>query len=206
MSTRTVVSSPARTDLAGAPVPRTALRPYLGHGLLLAAGATAWSSTMAVVGLDPATGGETATFAASSGLFQLGLLALLRVLWCTRALGEGRLARAVLRVEAGAVTLALGSTAADGLGVSDMDQLGWTLLDAFWPLSMLGMFFLGIRIAVAGRWTGVRRFWPSVAESWAVVTIPSLALLGETGGLVVGCTHLVLGYAVLGLLVATRTE
>lgn len=205
MTTHTT-SSPARTDLAAQPVRRAGARPYLRHGLVLAAGATAWSAAMAVVGLDPSEGAESAAFAASSGLFQVGLLCLLRVLWRTRALGAGRLARVVLRVEAAAVVLALGSTTADGLGVSDMDQLAWSLLDAFWPLSMLGMFLIGIRIAVAGRWTGVRRFWPAVAESWAVVTIPALAVLGETGGLVVGCTHLLVGYAVLGLLVATRRE
>ncbi len=44
----------------------------------------------------------------SSGLFQVGLLFLLRTLWRTQALGEGRLARAVLRFEAVAVGLAIG--------------------------------------------------------------------------------------------------
>ena len=28
------------------------------------------------------------------------------------------------------------------------------MLDMFWPLSMMGMFFIGIRIAIAGRWHG----------------------------------------------------
>jgi len=51
-------------------------------------------------------------------------------------------------------------------------------LDLFWPISMLGMFLIGIRIAVAGRWKGVSRFYPIVAESWAVVTVPSLAVFG----------------------------
>ena len=56
------------------------------------------------------------------------------------------------------------------------------MLDAFWPLSMLGMFLIGIRIAVAGRWTGVSRYWPMVAESWAVVTVPAMAIFGPTVG------------------------
>jgi hypothetical protein len=43
-----------------------------------------------------------------------------------------------------------------------------------------------------------------VAESWAVVTIPSMAVLGQDAARVVGSVHLLLGYAVLGLLVARK--
>ena len=100
----------------------------------------------------------------------------------------------------------MGSTSGDGLGVTDFDQIGWIVLDAFWPLSMLGMFLIGIRIAIAGRWTGVSRFWPMVAESWAVVTIPALGIFGEAVGLAVGCLHLLVGYAVLGVLVSRKTD
>lgn len=198
--------APARSDVA-TPAPGTSpSHPFRVHGRVLTAGALAWSAAMAVVGLDPQDRADEALFAASSGLFQVGLLLLLRTLWCTRALGEGRLARAVLRVEAAAVALAIGSTTADGLGLTDMDQVGWMVLDAFWPLSMLGMFLIGIRIAVAGRWTGVTRFWPMVAESWAVVTIPALGIFGPEVGLVVACGHLVVGYAVLGVLVSRKSD
>ena len=41
------------------------------------------------------TVGELAVFGVGSGLFQVGLLFLLRTLWRTQALGEGRLARGV---------------------------------------------------------------------------------------------------------------
>ena len=102
------------------------------------------------------------------------------------------------------VTLALASTTVDGLGVSDLSQPAWALLDAFLPLSMLGMFLIGIRIAVAGRWRGARRFWPMVAESWAVVCIPTLMVAGPAVAAVVAPLHLLLGYVVLGLLVATK--
>ncbi|NPD04751.1 hypothetical protein HN031_08665 [Nocardioides sp. zg-1308] len=199
--------APARSDVAAAANgTATPTRPYAVHGLVLTTGALAWAATMAVVGLDPQTRGAELAFSLSSGLFQVGLLFLLRTLWRTRALGVGRLARAVLRVEAAAVLLAICSTAGDGLGFTDMDQVGWLLLDAFWPLSMLGMFLIGIRIAIAGRWRGVTRFWPMVAESWAVVTIPALGIFGETVGHAVACLHLVVGYAVLGVLVARKTD
>lgn len=199
--------APARSDVATSTHDAARpLRPYRVHGLVLSAGALAWAATMAVGGIDPQTRGAEVAFALSSGLFQVGLLLLLRTLWRTRALGEGRVARAVLRVEAVAVVLAIGSTAGDGLGLTDMDQAGWLVLDFFWPLSMLGMFLIGIRIAIAGRWKGATRFWPMVAESWAVVTIPALAIFGETVGHVVAVAHLCVGYAVLGVLVSRKTH
>jgi hypothetical protein len=173
--------------------------------MLLSAGALSWAVTMAVGGLDPDTGTwQQITQGIASGVFQLGVMALLTVLWRTRALGEGRLARLALRVEAVILTLAIGSTTVDILGVSDLDKVGWVLLDMCWPLSMLGMFLIGVRIAIAGRWRGASRFWPMVAESWAVVTVPTLGIFGEGAASVVGPLHLVIGYTVLGQIVARK--
>ena len=56
---------------------------------------------------------------------------------------------------------------------SARDDLWLAVLDVFWPLSMLGMFVIGVKIAFAGRWTGAARIWPLVAESWAVVSVPA---------------------------------
>jgi hypothetical protein len=98
----------------------------------------------------------------------------------------------------------MASTFADAIQVSDLSQPGWAALDAFWPFSMLGMFFIGIRIAVAGRWTGLSRIWPVVAESWAVVTIPTLGIFGYDAATVVSCLHLLAGYTVLGVLVSRK--
>ena len=44
--------------------------------------------------------------------------------------------------------------------------------DAFWPLSMLGLAAIGVRIAVAGHRRGAARFWLMVAESWAPIVVP----------------------------------
>lgn len=197
---------PARSDLRGTtPDPATErATPYRVHGLVLSAGAAAWAASMFLYGANPSTSVGLAVMGVGSGAFQVGLLALLRVLWRSRALGTGRRARGVLRVEAVAVCLAIASTFVDAIGVSDLSRPGWLALDAFWPLSMLGMFLIGIRIALAGRWTGAARVWPLVAESWAVVVIPTLGIFGRDVADVVAPLHLLVGYTVLGLLVSRK--
>jgi hypothetical protein len=196
----------ARSDIrpttAGTSSP---IRPYVRQGYLLTAGAVAWAAAAAGVGsVDPEGRTEEAIYSAGSGLFQLGILALLFVLFRTQAIGTGRLAKFFIRLEACFITLAIGSTFVDGIGVSDLDQTGWLILDMFWPLSMLGMFLIGIRIAIAGRWSGVSRFWPMVAESWALVVIPTMGIAGEGAATVVSCVHLCVGYGVLGQIVARK--
>lgn len=198
--------APARSDVAIA-TPGTVTgpaRPFLVHGRLLSAGALAWSAAILAVGQDPHETTGLIVFGVGSGLFQVGLLLLLRVLWRTEALGAGRIARGVLRFETFLVSMAMASTFVDTIGVSDLGKPWWAMLDAFWPFSMLGMFLIGIRIAVAGCWTGVSRFWPVVAESWAVVTIPALAIGGDLAGQLVGAAHLVVGYTVLGVVVSRK--
>lgn len=78
------------------------------------------------------------------------------------------------------------------------------MLDAFWPLSMLGMFFIGIRIAIAGRWHGKARFWPLIAESWGPIVVPTFGLFGSAVAGVVSFFHLCIGYGVLGQIVARK--
>ena len=198
--------APARSDLRRPTIPASGgtARPFRVLGTVLTVGAVAWALSQLAVGLDPQTRNGEILYSITSGAFQVGLLCLLRVLWRTQGLGEGRLARFFLRLVTVLVVLAIGSTAADGLGLTDMDQLGWILLDMNWPLSMLGMFFIGIRIAVAGRWRGASRFWPMVAESWAVVVIPTLNNAGDDVALAVSAIHLCVGYGVLGQIVARK--
>ena len=200
--------APARSDVAAATPGTTTspTRPFLLHGRVLSAGALAWSASILTVGQDPHGTVGLAVFGVGSGLFQVGLLFLLRVLWRTRALGDGRIARGVLRFEAFAVAMAMASTFVDAIGISDLSEPAWLALDLFWPLSMLGMFLIGIRIAVSGRWKGLSRFWPMVAESWAVVTIPAMGIFGEEAGKYVGALHLLVGYTVLGAIVSRKTD
>ncbi len=79
------------------------------------------------------------------------------------------------------------------------------VLDAFWPLSMLGMFVIAVKIAVAGRWRGAARFWPLVAESWAPVVVPVFAIAPAVSH-IVGAAHLAVGYVTLGIILAMRPQ
>jgi hypothetical protein len=203
---------PARSDLGPSDTTDTnhsATRPYRLHGTVLTAGALTWAAAIAAVGPDPVHQRlPLIVFGLGSGLFQIGALLLLRVLWRTRALqsrtGSGKVARSFLRIETVFLLLAIASTTVDAIGVSDLTKPGWLLLDFFWPISMLGMFAIGLRVAIAGRWKGLSRFWPIVAESWAVVTVPTMAIFGSDAARVVGSLHLLVGYAVLGRIVARK--
>ena len=202
--------APARSDLNGTPAEvgpsdRSTRRPFRLHGTFLTVGALAWAAAIGTTGVDPAASPTgRVIFMVGSGLFQVGLLLLLRVLWRTNALGSGKVAKTFLTIENVFVGLAIGSTIVDGFGVSDLSQPGWALLDAFWPLSMIGMFAIAIRIAIAGRWRGLPRFWPLVAESWAICVIPATMVFGDGVGQVVAIVHLVVGYAFLGQIVARK--
>jgi hypothetical protein len=216
----TKTSAPARSDLATGATTRAAdavggpaatvghvpitQRPFFWHGTMLTAGALSWSSMIAVFGFNDESTAYQYAHNASAFLFQVGVLALVRVLWRTRAIGSGTFARTALRIEVGALTLAMASTASDFLGLTNLDNPASLALDMFWPISMLGMFLIGVRIAIAGRWKGLSRFWPIVAESWAVVTVPTMGIFGEGVARWVGAAHLVVGYAVLGQIVARK--
>jgi hypothetical protein len=65
------------------------------------------------------------------------------------------------------------------------------------------MFAIGLRIAIAGRWWGLARFWPLGAESWAPVVIPVSAVLSGAATYV-AAGYLLVGYAALGLVLALR--
>lgn len=200
------VPAPARSDRPAAAAVAAARPRFAVHGTMMSVGALAWAASIAIGGIDPVDSAfDAALFGVGSGLFQVGLLFLLRAQSLTRAAGTGKVARTFLAIEKALVGMAILSTLADAFRVSDLDQTGWLLLDMFWPLSMLGMFAIGIRIAIAGRWRGVARFWPLVAESWAVCVIPTTAF-GTTVSAVVGIVHLCVGYTVLGLIVARRPD
>ena len=212
----TVVDAPARSDLpalSGSVVPAAPSaaskpsRPYRLHGTVLSVGALMWAAAIAVYGPNPADSAVGAmAFGIGSGTFQIGLLFLLRVLRRTDALGTGKVARTVLVVENAFVSLAIASMVADAVQISDLSQPGWLLLDGFWPISMIGMFGLAIRIAIAGRWRGVSRIWPLVAESWAVCVIPTMNIFGPQVAGTVAVIHLLIGYCVLGQIVARKTQ
>lgn len=195
----------ARTDAAGAEAAAVthesapALRSIRRAGIALAAGTLVWAATFLAFGTEQtetqARIGDLAGFA-----FQLGVFALLWVQLRTFATGEKRFWRVAFKVEH--VLLGLASLWSVLHAISP-DLAFLPILDLFWPLSMLGMFVIGVRIAVRGRWKGSLRVWPLIAESWAVICVPAVGILGDPAGFVCGA-HLVVGYATLGVLLAVR--
>ena len=205
----TISSRPAtaRTDVASAlpAVPgATGISPAairrIGAGL--ATGTVLWAATMVV------WGGQATGFGGRMGdlaglAFQLGLFGLLQVQLRTRATGTSRRAVALIKVEH--VLLAIASVWS--LLHAITPDAGWlAFIDPFWPLSMLGMGVIGIKIALTGRWRGALRVWPVVAESWVFVAVPAFVAIGGTVGNYVGAAHLLLGYTTLGVLLARRPE
>ena len=207
---RTDSERPATATTAGTATPdttttisRAAVRRL---GLALTGGALAWATSIFVYGTnDPGFGGRVGDV---TGLtFQLGVFALLTVMFHTRATGPSRGARIMIRVEYVLLGLASVWSLVHGLAPDPIRESGPVMaLDAFWPLSMLGMFVIGIKVAFAGRWQGVLRGWPLLAETWAVVTVPAFLVFGEPVSSWIGGTHLLIGYAALGLILARRPE
>ena len=118
--------------------------------------------------------------------------------------GTSRPAGGLLKVEYVLLTLATLWSVLHGAVPAFRDDLRLSVLDAFWPLSMLGMAVIGVKILFAGRWRGLSRIWPTIAESWAPVCVPGAVLVGTTGIRWVGSAHLLVGYTVLGLILAFR--
>jgi hypothetical protein len=174
-------------------------------GLVMTTGALAWSVTMVLFPWDESALNFRITDL--TGLaFQLGVMALLTVMMRTRALGDSRRARNALRTEAVLLGLASTWSLLHAIIPDTVDSTPLAVLDVFWPLSMLGMFIIGIKLAVSGRWRGALRWWPLVAESWAVVTVPSMVVFGQEVANWVGATHLLIGYCVVGLLLVLRPD
>ncbi len=198
----------ARTDGSTLTLPRRE-RPITPRtvrrlGLTLTTGAVAWATSVFVFGTVN-TGYQERIGDLTGLAFQIGVFALLAVQIRTQATGTSRAARAMLKVEL--VLLGLASTWSLLHGVLPdplQDHIALAVLDAFWPLSMFGMFVIGVKVAVAGRWRGLLRWWPLVAETWFVATVPTFIILGEDAGAPVGGAHLLVGYATLGVLLALR--
>jgi len=198
----TTTPAPARTDLPAAPAGTAAQ--VRRTGWFLAGGALMWAASMAVY--SPQTTDPVGIVVTDLGAlpFQAALFALVTAQLRTAATGVTRVARGLLRVEYVLLGLATLWTVLHAALPAYRDAVWMHALDAFWPLSMLGMFVIGMKVAFAGRWRGAARVWPLVAESWAVVTVPTMGLLGSTAGQIVGVGHLLAGYVTLGLILGLR--
>ena len=208
MSHITTTGAPARTDVTGADRPGADDRFTRRAGLTLATGAVAWAAANLVFGFEPPAGDDVGwKFVDLTGLaFQIGVMALLHVQMRTRATGVKAISRRLLQVERVLLSVAMLWSLLHALMPSQRDAVWMHSIDVFWPLSMLGMFFIGIKVAIAGRWRGPARLWSLLAETWAVVTVPTMGIFGHSVADVVGAVHLLLGYTVLGLILAARPD
>ncbi|GAB2864498.1 hypothetical protein GCM10022221_75740 [Actinocorallia aurea] len=200
----------ARTDVAAPSGPAAGTGPsdaaIRRAGLGLTAGALTWAVTICAFGSD-GTGTEGRIIDLTGLAFQLGVLCLLWVQIRTMAIGTSKAARFALRFEAFVLGLASVWSLLHGVLPDAQAESGWlAVLDLTWPLSMLGMAIISVKLAFAGRWRGVLRGWPLVAESWAIVSVPAYGIFGEDVAGWVGGVHLVVGYAALGVLLALRPE
>lgn len=196
--------APARTDEpATTAISTKAVR---RTGWAVAAGAALWSATY--FAYNPQTTDPTEMTIIDLGALpaQFALLALVTVQLRTGATGVTRAARAMLRTEMVLLSLATLWTILHGSVPAFRDDLWLAVLDVFWPLSMLGMLIIGVKIAFAGRWQGLARWYPLIAESWVFITLPAMGIFGVTVGRFVGATHLLIGYAALGILLALRPQ
>ena len=209
MTSISTSSATARTDVPG-PVP--AAPHHMTHrairacGVVLAVGATAWSVSSFVWGFAPSTELGIKMNYLTGFAFQVGIMALLHVQLFTRATGVKAISRRLLKLERVLLAGAMVWSLADALLPSQRGSVWLGVLDVFWPLSMLGMFFIGIKVAVAGRWRGGARVWSLVAETWAPICVPLIGILGHARGDIVGALHLLVGYTVLGLILAGRPD
>lgn len=212
MSELTSTPAPARTDVPAAgdptgppPGPGLSRRTARRIGVGVTVGAAAFAASF-LIG-DAQDAGVAGNIVDAGGLlFQLGLFGLLHAMRRTRATGDGRVGRGLLWVVTALLVPATAWSVA-AIVVPPQAQGTWFLvLDVFWPLSMLGMFVIGATIAVRGRYRGLLRAWPAVAESWVLVVLPTLAIFGPQVGNVVAAAHSLVGYGVLGLLIATRPD
>jgi hypothetical protein len=206
----TTTPAPARTDLGTATGvstdQRATVRRARRAGIAVATGSAAWAAGMAAFTNTPTAGTwQHYVYEVTALIFQLGLVALVTLQLRTGATGTGKLARGFLHAEHVLLGLAIASTLT-WMFLREYQDTAWFLaLDVFWPLSMLGMAAIGIRIAIAGRWKGVARFWPMVAESWAPIAVPA-SLLVPAFAQYVGAAHLLIGYVALGVILAVRPE
>lgn len=202
----------ARTDAATAPPARAETDRFVRRaGALLAVGAASWSATFLTVGSNSDTAFGERLNDGTGLVFQLGAFALVTAMARTGAIGSTRFARGFLRLERVLLTLAMTWTVLHFVDYEWADTTGWVMaLDAFWPLSMLGMFVLGIKVLRARRWRGSLRVAPFIAETWAVVSVPAFGIGVATGhpeiGNVVAGLHLLVGYTRLGVLLNRHPE
>ncbi|MFF0775571.1 hypothetical protein ACFYUK_42260 [Nonomuraea wenchangensis] len=172
-------------------------------GLLLAAGAVAWSVGTVIVG-DRVQEGVQTLDTVTGMVFVAGLFAFVWTVHVTRSAGDGW----TRVIPVGLLVLLPGAFVTNALsfGYATYDEfpLPLLILDACWPLSQLGMLALGIAIAIRGRLRGAVRWLPLLAGLWFPVTVLAQILGGSAVSVYASAALLLGAHAHLGLRLAIR--
>ncbi|MED7931193.1 hypothetical protein SMD20_43725 [Nonomuraea sp. LP-02] len=172
-------------------------------GLLLAAGAVAWSVGTVIVG-DRVQEGVQTLDTVTGMVFVAGLFAFVWTVHVTRSAGDGW----TRVIPVGLLVLLPGAFVTNALsfGYATYDEfpLPLLILDACWPLSQLGMLALGIAVAIRGRLRGAVRWLPLLAGLWFPVTVLAQILGGSAVSVYASAALLLGAHAHLGLRLAIR--
>ncbi len=165
-------------------------------GALVALGGALWGLSWIMSPSDNDANSQVEIWA--SGVFQLGLLALLAVVWSSRATGTSRVARGFLAAEIVAVILAIAWTVPYLFDANRPTTGVLVVLDAFWPLSMAGLIVIAVVVARAARWPAPLRYLPLAASLLIPVDIAVAWTPDEVRNAVMG-VYLTVSYGLLGL-------
>lgn len=172
-------------------------------GALTALGGVLWGVSWIV---SPSRTGENSQVEIwASGVFQLGLFALLAVMWVSAATGTGRVARSILAAEVVALVLAIAWTVPYLFDANRPTTGVLVVLDAFWPLSMVGLIVVGAMVARAARWPVPLRYLPLAASLLIPVDIAVMWAPEAVRNAVMG-VYLAVTYGLTGLAMIGRAD
>lgn len=169
-----------------------------GCGIATAVGGVTWGAANLFSPSSPEQNSQVEIWA--SAPFQLGLLALLAVMWATSAAGLGRWSRTALAVEGVAVVLAIGWTIPYLFDANRASTGLLAVLDVFWPLSMAGLIVVGVLVLRARRWPTPTRYLP-LAASLLIPFDIAISWAPETVRGVVSTLYLAVAYGSLGAMI-----
>jgi hypothetical protein len=180
-------------------------------GVLIALGAIVWSIGWLQAGPRPLNASGMPINDQfeiwASGVFQLCLIAMLLIMRITRATGTSRAGRWILDAESVAVLLAIAWTIPYLFDANRPSTVILTVLDVFWPLSILGLVAVGFMVMRAKRWPSPVRYLPFVAS--LIIPVDILLMLsgvGEWTEIVVRSIYLAVTYTVLGVFVIRQVD
>lgn len=172
-------------------------------GALVATGGVLWGLAWILTPSEQGDNSQVEIWA--SGVFQLGLIALLAVMWVSRATGDSRTARALLAAEVVAVILAFAWTVPYLFDANRPTTGVLVVLDAFWPLSMAGLIVIGIMVARAGQWPSPLRHLPLGAALLIPLDIAVSWAPDEVRTTVMG-VYLAVSYGLLGVVIVRDSD